>query len=187
MSFAPDPIAAFEADRLLEHRLVLAGGHLDASTAAELNAKLVMLDASSGEPIMLHLRTPDADLTAAFTVVDTLGLIDCPVHAIAVGEVGGPALAVLASARRREMTRHAMLRLREPSAEYHGTADQVGVWQEQNADLVDAFYDTLADVTGREPDEVRADCRAGRLLTALDALGYGLVQDIAGAAVPPGL
>ena len=187
MSFRPDLSSAFESDRLLEHRVVLVNGHLDGNAAAELAAKLVMLDTASDEPIMLHLRTPDADLSAAFTVVDTIGLIASPVHAIAVGEVGGSALAVLAAAQRREMTRHAMLRLREPAAEYQGTAEEVGVWQEQHAELVDALYTKLAEVTGRQADEVREDCRTGRLLTALDALGYGLVHDIAGAAVPPGL
>jgi ATP-dependent Clp protease, protease subunit len=184
MSFPPDP-AAFQADRLFDHRVVLAGGHLDGAAAAGLSAKLMLLAASSDEPIMLHLRTPDADLSAAFTVADTLGLVDCPVHVIAVGEVGGPALVVLAAAPRREMTRHAMLRLREPRGEYRGTAEEVATWQQQEATLVDAFYRRLADVTGREVAEIREDCHAGRLLTARDALGYGLVHDIAGAAVPP--
>jgi ATP-dependent protease ClpP protease subunit len=32
-------------------------------------------------------------------------------------------------------------------------------------------------VTGREPDEIREDARRGRVLTAAQAIGYGLIQD----------
>jgi ATP-dependent Clp protease protease subunit len=49
---------------------------------------------------------------------------------------------------------------------------------------VDAFYIRLAEVTGREVDEIRDDARSGRMLTAEQAREYGLIHDIAGAPPP---
>jgi ATP-dependent protease ClpP protease subunit len=43
--------------------------------------------------------------------------------------------------------------------------------------MLDALYLRLADVTGREVDEIRADARRGRYLTVEDAIGYGLIQE----------
>jgi ATP-dependent protease ClpP protease subunit len=43
--------------------------------------------------------------------------------------------------------------------------------------MLDALYLRLADVTGREVDEIRADSRRGRYLTVEDAIGYGLIQE----------
>ena len=47
--------------------------------------------------------------------------------------------------------------------------------------MMDAFYLRLAEVTGREVDEIRADARRGRYLTVDEAIGYGLIQGPASA------
>jgi ATP-dependent Clp protease protease subunit len=167
-------------DRLLERRIVLAGGHLDGERASELSARFITLDELGEEPITLHLRTPDGDLTAAFAVADTIGVLACPVRAVVTGQVGGPALAVLAAARRREMTPNATLRLTEPRGQVGGDATDIAAHEAELRRLVDAFYIRLADVTGREVDEIRQDARDGRLLTAEGAIAYGLVHAIAG-------
>jgi ATP-dependent Clp protease protease subunit len=49
---------------------------------------------------------------------------------------------------------------------------------------VDAFYIRLAEITGREVDEVREDARQGRMLTAEQARDYGLIHEIAGTPPP---
>jgi ATP-dependent protease ClpP protease subunit len=42
--------------------------------------------------------------------------------------------------------------------------------------MLDTLYFRLADVTGREVDEIRQDARRGRTLTTGQAIGYGLIQ-----------
>ena len=42
--------------------------------------------------------------------------------------------------------------------------------------MLDTLYFRLADVTGREVDEIREDARRGRTLTTGQAIGYGLIQ-----------
>ncbi|MEV5708686.1 ATP-dependent Clp protease proteolytic subunit [Actinoallomurus sp. NPDC052274] len=166
-------------DRLLEHRIILANGRLDGTRAAELCGRLVTLDAAGEEPVRLHLWTPDGEIEAAFAVADTIGVISCPVHVLVAGQTGGPALAVLAAARRREMTPHATLRLTEPSAGFHGDATDVAAREEAHRRQVDAFYVRLAETTGRAVEEIREDARRDRLLTADEAVAYGLVEAVA--------
>ncbi|MFL6054861.1 MAG: ClpP family protease [Actinoallomurus sp.] len=166
-------------DRLLEHRIILANGHLDGARASELCAKLVMLDAAGEEPVTLHLWAPDGEIEAAFAVADTIGVMTCPVHVLIAGQTGGPPLLVLAAARRREMTPHATLRVTEPRGSITGDATDVAVWKEERRRLADAFYIRLAEATDREVDEIREDARQDRLLTADEAVAYGLVQSVA--------
>jgi ATP-dependent protease ClpP protease subunit len=42
--------------------------------------------------------------------------------------------------------------------------------------MLDTLYFRLADVTGRETDEIREDARRGHYLTTAQAIGYGLIQ-----------
>ena len=42
--------------------------------------------------------------------------------------------------------------------------------------MLDTLYYRLAEVTGREVDEIREDARGRRCLTTAQAIGYGLIQ-----------
>jgi ATP-dependent Clp protease protease subunit len=168
------------AELLLDRRIVLADGHLDGRHATELCATLIMLDTVGEDPVALHLHTPDGDLEAAFAVADTIGVLACPVHILVSGQVGGAVLAVLAAARRRRMTPLATLLLTEPRARFDGAAEEVASLEAEHQRRVDALYRRLAEVSGREVDEIRNDARQGRLLTAEQALAYGLVHEIVG-------
>ena len=44
----------------------------------------------------------------------------------------------------------------------------------------------LAEVTGREVDQIREDARRGRTLTTAQAIGYGLIQSQETARPVPG-
>jgi ATP-dependent Clp protease protease subunit len=164
-------------EHLLARRIVLARGHLDHDLATLLCAQLLTLDAEGDDPIELHLSTPDADLDAAVTLLDAMAALRVPVHALAVGTVGGAAVAVFAAARRRTAFPHATFVLREPQVRAHGSATELAAAQERVESLLAAVYERLAATTGRAVDELRADARRGRFLTADDAREYGLLTE----------
>jgi ATP-dependent Clp protease protease subunit len=178
------PVTPSAADLLFDRRIVFANGRMDGNLATDLSARLIMLDGAGDEPVALHLRAPDADLEAAFAVADTIGVLSCPVDVVVLGQAGGPALLVLAAGRRREMTPYATLLLTEPSTHPAGAASDIAIHEEEYGRKVDAFYIRLAEVTGREVDEIRDDARMGRMLTAEQAREYGLIHDIASAPRP---
>jgi ATP-dependent Clp protease protease subunit len=163
-------------DRLLDQRIVFSRGHLDDTAAATLCARLMALAAASEAPIRLQLSTPDADPVAALAVVDTMDTLGAAVYATALGEVGGPALAVLVSADQRRAAPHAALHLFEPRSTADGTAEQVAAHADRHESQLAAVYQRLADATGHTIEEIRADARAGRYLTAVEAVEYGLVE-----------
>jgi ATP-dependent Clp protease protease subunit len=160
----------------------MAYGHLDETTATVLCAQLLTLDADSPDrtaPIRLHLQGLSADLQAALTVMDALDAVGVPVHAFARGHLSGPALGVLAASGRRVASPNAGFLLAEPVASFEGTAADLAGRQRQFATMLDALYFRLADVTGREVDEIRDDARGRRFLTAGEAVAYGLIHEVA--------
>ena len=166
--------------RLLEQRIVMASGLLDGPAASVLSAQLLTLDAEGAGPVRLELQGLTAELPAALTVMGVLDVLRAPVTGYVAGQVGGPALGVLAACGQRCGYPSAVLGLTEPRLSLGGTATQVRGQEEQIETMVDTLYIRLAEVTGREVDEIRADARRGRYLTVPEAVAYGLLDGQAG-------
>jgi ATP-dependent Clp protease, protease subunit len=163
-------------ERLFERRIVLVHGELDDEAATSLCAQLLTLDAERNEPIRLEIQGLAAELAAALTVMGVLDVLRVPVRACAGGQIGGPAVGILAAAAERRAYPNAVFMLSEPRLGFEGSATSLSSREEQVRVMLDALYLRLADVTGREVDEIRADARRGRYLTVDDAIGYGLIQ-----------
>jgi len=184
-----DPHADWKSklyERLLAKRIVLASGFLDDDAAARLSAQLLTLDAEQKEPIRLELQNLRAELSAVLTVMGILDVLRVPVHACVSGEIAGPALGVLVSCPRRSGYPNASFVLAEPKLHFGGTVTALSAREQQMTRMLDTLYFRLAEVTGREVDQIREDAHRGRTLTTAQAIGYGLIQSQEAASRPPG-
>jgi ATP-dependent Clp protease protease subunit len=183
-----DPDADWKSklhERLLAKRIVLASGFLDDDAAARLSAQLLTLDAEQKQPIRLELQNLRAELSAVVTVMGILDVLRVPVHACVSGEIHGPALGVLVSCPHRSGYPNATFMLTEPRLHFGGTVTAISVREQQMTRMLDTLYFRLAEVTGREVDQIRDDARRGRMLTTAQAIGYGLIQGQETVRRPP--
>jgi len=164
-------------ERLLDQRIVALAGELDTESVNHAVASLALLDASGDAPVRVRLSGVSAGLDAVLTLVDALDLVDAPVHATALGTLTGPAVALLAVADRRVVGPHAVLRLTEPRTPRGLSGREVATAAEQRARLLRRLQERLARACGRPVEEVAADMRAGRVLSAQEARTYGLADD----------
>jgi ATP-dependent Clp protease protease subunit len=184
---APGPVSASASlmigmgdwlgERLLAQRVVALAGELDAETVNRTVAALALLDADGDEPVRLRLSGVGADLDTALPVVDALDLMGVPVHATCVGTLTGAAIALLAVADRRTAGPHAILRLSEPRAPGGIPGREVEARAAEYARQLRRLQERIAAACRRPVEEIAADMRSGRLLTAQEAVGYGLVDD----------
>jgi ATP-dependent Clp protease protease subunit len=165
------------ADRLLEHRIIVVGGPLDGPLADRAAAQLLLLGRTR-QPIELHLSCPDSELGPALALADAVDLAQAPVHALVRGLLRGPALAVLCAAERRTAHRNALFVLTVPDEPADGTAEALGSLAEQHRHLVAQLRARLGSATGRDDAAIAGDLESGRLLSAEEALAYGLVQEL---------
>jgi len=161
---------------LMRRRVVLVTGKLDEEGAATVAARLLLLDRTEQAPITLHIACRDAEVEAATTLAATIDLIGSETTAIAVGSIEGAAVATYAAAGRRLAHPHASFVLRDPAPQ--STTDDIEVAAELHRRRLDELHQRVAAATGRQPEEVAADAHQGRLLTADEAISYGLVQHL---------
>jgi ATP-dependent Clp protease protease subunit len=163
-------------ERLLDQRVVALAGELDAETVNRAVAALALLDTDGDDPVQLRLSGVSADLDTAFPVVDPLDLMGVPVRATCVGTLTGAAVALLAVADQRIAGPHAILQLSEPRPPTGIPGREVQARAAEYARQLRRLQERIAAACGRPVDEIAADMRAGRLLTAQEAQEYGLVD-----------
>jgi len=175
-----DPHAGWQdslSERLLQQRIVLASGVLDEAAATRLSAQLLTLDAEGDGPVRLELQNLQAELGAVLTLMGVLDVVRAEVQVFAGGETGGPALGVLASCPRRLAYPNASFTLSEPRLRFGGTVTAVTAHEQQAKRMTDSLFYRIADATGRDAEDIRADARRGRVLTVAEAIGYGLIHE----------
>jgi ATP-dependent Clp protease, protease subunit len=166
-------------ERLFEQRIVLLSGQVTGASASRVAATLLTLDALGDDPVHMQISAPDADLSAAFALIDTIDVMRSPVHAIATAEVGGAAVGVYAAAGRRVAFPHARFRLAEPKVTgIAGTADEVAAAAGRHLQALEDLVLRIAAACNQPRSRVEDDLAAGRLLSAEQAKEYGLVEAI---------
>jgi ATP-dependent Clp protease protease subunit len=168
-------------EQLFERRIVLLAGRLDDGAAAKAAAALLALDTRGERPIDLHLDSPDGVLGAAFVLIDTVDMLRSALRVLCRGQVGGPAIGVVAVADHSAAAPHARFHLSQPTARFAGTPEEIAAQNRQQQELLWKLYGRLARRTGRPAEEIAEDMRRGRYLDGREALDYGLIDEITAA------
>jgi len=164
--------------RLFEQRIVSLRGTLNDEVASLACAELMTLDASGDSAITLFVDSGEGTLSAAFSLMDTIDLLGVPVNATCLGRADGPAVGVIAVAHQRRAARHARFHLTAPRSSVAGTAADLERWAAHHQQQLDNFVARLSQATHRPLEHVEADVFAGCYLSAEDAIGYGLIDEI---------
>jgi ATP-dependent Clp protease protease subunit len=166
--------------RLFERRVVMANGRLDSALADKVAAQLLALDADNEDPIEVVIDCPEAELDAAFTLLDVCDALTAPVVIVVAGRLTGAGVALLTSRHRRLGRPHATVQLAEPRFEpTNGTAESIARLVEEHHRRVGVLIERLSDRTTRPTPLIADDMARGVYLTSEQAVAYGLLDDIA--------
>jgi ATP-dependent Clp protease protease subunit len=176
--FGGDHLSDVLARRLMEQRVVLLHGPLDAATATRVSAELMTLDADGDDPVTLRLDCGEAGLAPAMTLMDVIELMGVPVHALCLGQVAGGAVGVVAVCAHRSAMPSTRILLVEPPTHLEAHVRNVAQWAELRADERRRFCERVAAAAGHPAEEVIEDLERGRFFGAADAVAYGLLDEV---------
>jgi ATP-dependent Clp protease protease subunit len=165
--------------QLFDRRVVTLGGRLDEEEANRVGVALMALDATGDESVHLQIDSGEGSVGAALTLMDIIELLGVPVRAMCMGQAIGPSVGVLAVCHHRMVSPRARLRLFEPPVELSGSARQLEQMAAAHLDRWTLFCSRLSELTGQPLERVVDDAAAGRFLTAEEAVGYGLADEVA--------
>ncbi|MFF8669387.1 ATP-dependent Clp protease proteolytic subunit [Streptomyces sp. NPDC015242] len=181
---------------LLEERIVFLGTPVDETSANDVTAQLVYLEHRAPErDISLCINSPGGSFHAMAAIHDTMQYVSCDVQTICLGRAGAVASVLLAAGTpgKRYALRDARMVLHQPALPepVRGQASDLAIRAGELTRVRSRMEELLARHTGRSREQVGADIERDRILTAQDAVEYGLVDRImpdraSGPAAPTG-
>jgi len=167
--------------RLLSDRIVYIGTEVDDGVANVVIAQLLHLESESPDaPISLYLNSPGGSVTAVLAIYDTVQFIRSEVATTCVGQVGSSSALLLAAGTpgRRSLLRHARVVLDQPQGGGQGTLPDLAVQAKEIVRLRAAMEVLLSEHTGRSVEQLRDDTDRDLVLTAEDAVAYGVADRV---------
>lgn len=176
--------------RLLGERIVYIGTPIDDGVANVVIAQLLHLESDSPEsPISLYLNSPGGDPTAMLAVYDTMEFISAPVATTCVGQARGAAAVLLAAGApgQRTVLPRARVVLEQPAqGGTRGDVPDLQVAAKEILRLRTELESILARHTGRSVEQVHQDTDRDLVLTAEEAVAYGVADVVIASRRPLG-
>ncbi len=167
--------------RLLKERIIFLGTPIDDTVANLVCAQLLFLE--SEEPdrdIHLYINSPGGDITALFAIYDTMKYLKSDVSTFCSGQAASAAAVLLAAGAKgkRFALPHARILLHQPYGGAEGQASDIELQAKEILRMRDLLNDMLAEDTGQELDKVAKDTDRDFVMTADEAVRYGVIDEV---------
>ena len=167
--------------RLLKERIIFLGTPIDDTVANLIMAQLLHLESEDPDKdINLYINSPGGDITALFAIYDTMQYVKPDVSTIVMGQAASAAaVLVLAGARgKRFALPHSRILLHQPHGGAEGQAVDIEIQAKEIIRYRQLLDQLIAEHTGQPLDKVGKDTDRDFILTAPDAVEYGVVDEV---------
>ena len=175
--------------RLLSQRIIFLGTELDDGVANVVIAQLLHLAAESAqEDIGLYLNSPGGSFTSLMAVYDTMQFVRPDVSTFCMGQAASAAAVLLAAGApgKRFVLEHARVLLHQPSSGGEGTVSDLSLQAKEILRIRAQVEQVLSRHTGKPIETLRRDTDRDLVLTAQEAITYGVADGIIRTQTPVG-
>jgi len=167
--------------RLLKERIIILGTPIDDTVANLVCAQLLFLEGEDlDKDVHLYINSPGGDITALFAIYDTIKFIKPEVSTFCFGQAASAAAVLLGAGTRgkRFALPHARILLHQPWGGVAGQASDIELQAKEILRMRDLLNSMLAEDTGQAMEKIAVDTDRDFVMTAEEAVGYGLVDEV---------
>ena len=169
--------------KLLEERIVFLGTPIDDTSANDVMAQFMHLEyLAPDRDISLYINSPGGSFSAMTAIYDTIQFVTCDVETTCLGQAASAAAVLLAAGTpgKRCALPGARVLIHQPSltGPIHGQATDLAIQADELLRTRAKLEELLVQHTGRSPERVAADIERDKILSASEAVEYGLVDRI---------
>jgi ATP-dependent Clp protease protease subunit len=167
--------------RLLKERIVFLGTPIDDAVGNLIMAQLLHLESEDPEKdINLYINSPGGDITALFAIYDTMQYIKPDVSTIVMGQAASAAAVLLLAGTKgkRYALPHSRVLLHQPHGGAQGQAVDIEIQAKEILRYRKLLDELIAKHTGQSIEKVGKDTDRDYILTAEEAVAYGVVDEV---------
>ena len=167
--------------RLLKERIVFLGTPIDDAVGNLIMAQLLHLESEDPDKdINLYINSPGGDITALFAIYDTMQYIKPNVSTIVMGQAASAAAVLLLAGTKgkRYALPHSRVLLHQPHGGAQGQAVDIEIQAKEITRYRKLLEELIASHTGQPLEKVAKDTDRDYILTADEALEYGVVDEV---------
>ncbi|GAA1490315.1 ATP-dependent Clp protease protease subunit [Brachybacterium sacelli] len=170
--------------KLFEDRIIFLGVQVDDASADDVMAQLLVLESQDPDrDITLYINSPGGSFTALTAIYDTMQYIKPDITTVCLGQAASAAAVLLAAGApgKRLALPNARILIHQPAMGGEGGGGQASDLEIQANEIMRMrgwLEQTLADHSGRSKEQVSTDIERDKILTAHDAVEYGLVDQV---------
>ncbi|MFL6137438.1 MAG: ATP-dependent Clp protease proteolytic subunit [Frankiaceae bacterium] len=166
---------------LLKERIIFLGTPIDDDVSNVVMAQLLHLESQDPDrDINIYINSPGGSMTGLTAIYDTMQFIRPDVSTICMGQAASAAAVILAagSKGKRYALAHSRVLIHQPYTEGGGQVSDIEIQAREVLRLRTQLEELLAHHTGRALDQVRSDIERDKILTADEALEYGIIDEV---------
>ena len=167
--------------RLLKERIIILGTPIDDTIANLICAQMLFLEGEDlDKDIHLYINSPGGDITALFAIYDTMKFIKPEVSTFCFGQAASAAAVLLAAGAsgKRFALPHARILLHQPWGGAAGQASDIEIQAKEIIRMRDLLNSMLASDTGQAVEKIARDTDRDFVITAEEAVTYGLIDEV---------
>ena len=167
--------------KLFEERIIFLGTQIDDISANDVMAQLLTLESmDSDRDIILYINSPGGSFTALTAIYDTMQFVRPDVMTICLGQAASAAAIILAGGAKgkRYALEHSRILIHQPSSEGGGQASDIEIQAREIMRMRELLESMLSKHTIRTPEEIALDIERDKILTAAEAVEYGLIDQV---------
>ncbi len=167
--------------RLLKERIVFLGTPVDDNVGNLIMAQLLHLESEDPDKdINLYINSPGGDITALFAIYDTMQYVKCDVSTTVMGQAASAAAVLLLSGApgKRFALQHSRVLLHQPHGGAQGQAVDIEIQAREIIRYRKLLDQLISEHTGQTLEKVGKDTDRDYILTANEAVEYGIVDEV---------
>ena len=167
--------------RLLRERIIFLGTPVNDTVANLVCAQMLFLESEEPDKdIHLYINSPGGEITALFAIYDTLKFIKADVSTFCFGQAASAAAVLLAAGAKgkRFALPHARILLHQPWGGVEGQASDIELQAKEIIRMRDLLNSMISEDTGQAPDKIARDTDRDFVITADEAVTYGLIDEV---------
>ncbi|MCF8524518.1 MAG: ATP-dependent Clp protease proteolytic subunit [Aquiluna sp.] len=169
--------------KLFEDRIVFLGVQVDDASADDIMAQLLVLESQDPDrDITMYINSPGGSFTALTAIYDTMQYIKPQIQTVCLGQAASAAAVLLAAGAKgkRLALPNARVLIHQPATGGGGSgqASDIEIQAREIMRMREWLEETLAKHTGQNIAKVNKDIDRDKILTAQEALEYGLIDQV---------